>query len=311
MIIRSKLIPVALLSLGAIGAWPEAASGAPSQADIPSATSATGEQLKLDLYLPEKSGAPLLVWLHGGGWENGNKTAMPLAPIIARGFAVASLDFSPASKAKFPGQVHEIKAGIRFLRAEASRYGYDASRIAIMGASSGAHLAAVVGTSNGSAELEGTIGDHRDQSSDVQAIVSYFAATNLTTILAQSTPFGLNIREPALLRLLGAPPKEAEALAKLASPVFQVDRADPPLMLLHGDQDPQMPINQSHELEGAYEQQGLQVDFIVVHGAAHGGDAFYSTENVERVTTFLGAQLRRGQAASAAPAAGATAADRI
>src|SRR5262245_38512665 len=168
MIIRSKLIPVALLSLGAIGAWPGAASSAPSQADIPYATSATGEQLKLDLYLPEqKTGAPLLVWLHGGGWENGNKSAMPLAPIIARGFAVASLDFSPASKAKFPGQVHEIKAGIRFLRAEASRYGYDASRIAIMGASSGAHLAAVVGTGNRSAELEGTIGDHRDQSSEV------------------------------------------------------------------------------------------------------------------------------------------------
>jgi len=165
--------------------------------------------------------------------------------------------------------------------------------------------------SNGNAELEGTLGNHRDQSSEVQAIVSYFAATNLTTILAQSTPFGLNIREPALLRLLGAPPKEAEALAKLASPVFQVDRADPPLMLFHGDQDPQMPINQSHELEGAYEQQGLQVDFIVVHGAAHGGDAFYSADNVERVVTFLGAQLRRGAAASAVPAPGATAADRI
>ncbi|HVJ28893.1 MAG TPA: alpha/beta hydrolase, partial [Gammaproteobacteria bacterium] len=77
MIIRSKLIPVALLSLGAMGAWPGAAFSAPIQADIPYATSATGEQLKLDLYLPEQAGAPLLVWLHGGGWENGNKSAMP------------------------------------------------------------------------------------------------------------------------------------------------------------------------------------------------------------------------------------------
>src|SRR5690348_13127728 len=302
MIIRSKLIPVAVLTLG-LAAWTGTAAGAPSQADIPYATSAAGTPLKLDLYLPPASGAPLLVWLHGGAWENGNKSAMPLAPFVERGFAVASVDFSPASKARFPGQVHEIKAAIRFLRAEASRYGYDASRIGILGASSGAHLADVVGTSNGNAELEGTLGDHRDQSSDVHAIVSYFAATNLTTILAQSTPFGLNIREPALQRLLGAPPKEAEALAKLASPVFQVDRNDPPLLLLHGDQDPQMPINQSHELEGAYERQGLQVDFIVVHGAAHGGDAFYSPENVERVATFLGAQLRRGAAASALPPA--------
>jgi acetyl esterase/lipase len=292
MIIRSKLIPVVLLSTVAIGAWPDAATSAPSHADVSYGTSASGEPLRLDLYLPAAAGAPLLVWLHGGAWENGNKSAMPLAPFIERGFAVASLDFSPASKARFPGQVHEIKAGIRFLRAEGRRYGYDASRIAILGASSGAHLAALVGTSGGNPELEGTLGDHRDESSAVNAIVSYFAATNLTTILAQSTPFGLNIREPALMRLLGAPPKEAESLAKLASPVFQVDRGDPPLLLLHGDQDPQMPINQSHELEGVYEKQGLEVDFIVVHGAAHGGDAFYSPENVERVATFLGSKLR-------------------
>ena len=224
---------------------------------------------------------------------------MPLAPLIERGYAVASLDFSPASKAPFPGQIHEIKAAIRFLRAEAKRYGYDASRIGISGASSGAHLAAVVGTSNGHGELEGALGAHGGESSEVQAIVSYFAATNLTTILAQSTPFGLGIREPALKRLLGAAPKDNEALAKLASPVFQVDRSDPPLLLLHGDQDPQMPINQSHELEGAYEQHGVAADFIVVHGAAHGGDAFYSPANVERVVNVP----RRAAAASGFSAA--------
>lgn len=294
MIIRSKLMPVAVLSVAAAYAWPGPASSAPSvQADIPYATNAAGEPLTLDLYLPEAAGAPLVVWIHGGAWERGTKSDMPLEPFVERGFAVASLDFSPASKAQFPGQVHEIKAGIRFLRAQAKRYGYDASRMAIAGASSGAHLAAVVGTSNGLAALEGALGDHRAESSEVHAIVSYFAATNLTTILAQSTPFGLNIREPALVRLLGAPPKDAEPLARLASPVFQVDRNDPPLLLLHGDQDPQMPINQSHELEGAYESAGLEVDFIVVHGAAHGGDGFYSPANVERVDAFLRTHLRR------------------
>ena len=291
--IRSNLLPAGLMTAAVVVAWPGAA--APTvKADIQYATAATGEPLRLDLFTPESGvGAPLIVWVHGGAWENGNKSAMPLAPVIERGFAVASLDFSPASKARFPGQVHEIKAAIRFLRAEAKQYGYDASRIAIAGASSGAHLAAVVGTSNGSSELEGTLGDHRDESSAVHAIVSYFAATNLTTILTQSTPFGLGIREPAVTRLLGAAPKDAEALARLASPVFQVDHDDPPLLLFHGDQDPQMPINQSHELEGAYERQGLDVELVVVHGAAHGGNAFYSPENVQRVVTFLSAQLDR------------------
>lgn len=292
---RSKLLPAALLAVVAGSLLPGVGLAAPKlDADIQYAASTAGEPLKLDLYTPESgAGAPLIVWIHGGAWENGNKSAMPLEPIIERGFAVASLDFSPASKAPFPGQVHEIKAAIRFLRAQAQRYGYDASRIGVAGASSGAHLAAVVGTSNGHAELEGAMGDHRGESSAVQAIVSYFAATNLTTILAQSTPFGLGVREPALKRLLGAAPKDAEPLARLASPVFQVDRNDPPLLLLHGDQDPQMPINQSHELEGAYEQHGLEAAFIVVHGAAHGGDAFYSPQNVERVAAFLRAQLVR------------------
>jgi acetyl esterase/lipase len=283
------------VSAAVFGIWPEAALPAPVvHTDIQYATSAAGEPLRLDLYAPESgAGAPLIVWIHGGAWENGNKSAMPLAPVIERGFAVASLDFSPASKALFPGQIYEIKAAIRFLRAQAKQYGYDASRVAIAGASSGAHLAAVVGTSNGRSELEGTLGDHRNESSAVDAIVSYFAATNLTTILAQSTPFGLGLREPALKRLLGAAPKDAEPLARLASPVFQVDGSDPPLLLFHGDQDPQMPINQSHELEGAYERQGLDAELVVVHGAAHGGDAFYSPENVQRVATFLSAQLDR------------------
>jgi acetyl esterase/lipase len=290
---NSNLLPVTLVGiLGA--AWPVIAAAAPTvQPDLQYAATASGEPLRLDLYLPDAASAPLVVWVHGGGWENGDKSAMPLAPIIERGFAVASLDFSPASKAPFPGQVHEIKAAIRYLRAQASKHGYDARRIGIAGASSGAHLAAVVGTSNDHDELEGALGDYRGESSEVHAIVSYFPATNLTTILSQSTPFGLRIREPALQRLLGAAPKDNEPLARLASPVFQLDRNDPPLLLLHGDQDPQMPINQSHELDGAYKAHGLAADFIVVHGAAHGGDAFYSPENVQRVAAFLSAQLRR------------------
>ena len=278
----------------ALAVFASAAAAAPVvEADIEYAVVA-GEPLRLDLHKPSSAtGAPLLVFLHGGGWEAGSKAQMPLAAIVERGYVVASLDFRPASKAPFPGQVHEIKAAIRYLRANAGRYGYDARRIGILGSSSGGHLAALVGTTNGNAELEGALGAHTSESSAVQAVVSYFGASNLTTILTQSTPFGLGVREPALKRLLGALPKENEAAAKLASPVFHVDRTDPPLFLLHGDQDPQMPINQSHELEGAYEQHGLDVSFIVVHGAAHGGDAFYSPANVERVAAFLAANLRR------------------
>jgi acetyl esterase/lipase len=246
-----------------------------------------GKALGLDLYLPAGTRNPaLLVWVHGGGWSAGTKAQYP-KELVEKGFAVASLDFRQATEARFPANVHDIKAAIRFLRARGADYGYRTDRIAIGGASSGAHLAALVGVTNGNQALEGTVGEHPGQSSAVQSIVSYFGASNLTTILAQSTPFGLNVRRPALERLLGALPENSRELAVLASPVSHVDRSDPPLLLFHGDQDPQMPINQSHELQGAYEKLGLDVDFDVLHGAAHGGDAFFAGEPLERAVKFL------------------------
>ncbi len=130
------------------------------------------------------------MWVHGGAWTTGNKTAYP-AFLTQNGFAVASLDFRSSNDARFPANVHDIKAGIRFLRAKAKEYGYRADRIGIVGASSGGHLAALVGVTGGNKELEGSEGDYPKESSSVQAIVSYFGASDLTTILAQSTPAGL------------------------------------------------------------------------------------------------------------------------
>jgi acetyl esterase/lipase len=265
----------------------------PTRVDDLEYARADAEPLRLDLYRPgDATRPPLLVWLHGGGWEVGSKAAMPLTALVPQGFAIASLDFRSSAIAPFPAQVHDIKAAIRFLRAHAERYGYNATRIGVLGASSGGHLAALVGTTNGHPELEGNLGEHLDQSSDVHAIVSFFGASNLSTILEQSTPFGVGVRTPALRLLLGGLPKEQTELTRLASPVFHVDDADPPLLLLHGDQDPQMPINQSHELHGAYRSRGLDVQFEVVHGAAHGGEPFFDAERLSLVGAFLQRHLR-------------------
>jgi acetyl esterase/lipase len=155
-----------------------------------------------------------------------------------------------------------------------------------MATTSGAHLAVLVGVTNGHPELEGNIGTHPEASSDVQAILSYYAATDLTTILAQSTPFGVSVREPSLKLLLGDLPDKVPGLAQLASPVYHVDANDPPLLLLHGDRDRQMPINQSLQLLGAYKALGLDVDFIPVHGAAHGGPLFDEPEYTQPTVTF-------------------------
>jgi acetyl esterase/lipase len=249
--------------------------------------------LLLDLYLPQAKARPigLIVWVHGGAWRAGSRASVDLLGMTERGWAIASVDYRLSTAARFPAQVHDIKAAIRHLRAHAGDYGYPAERFVVAGSSAGGHLAALVGVSNRNPELEGSIGDDTHVSSDVQAIVSLYGASNLTSILAQSTPHGLSVRVPALELLLGAKPEAAGALTRLASPVFHVDPKDPPLYLLHGDQDNQMPINQSHELEGAYRKLGLPVRFVVVHGAGHGGPAFTSAEQLAAVDEFLRAQL--------------------
>jgi acetyl esterase/lipase len=279
----------ALAFAAAVGlglAWPASAQGIREHKDLVYAA-VDGKDLALDLYVPQGAASPpLLVWIHGGAWRAGTK-AQVQKQFVENGYATASVEFRQSTDARFPAQVHDIKAAIRFLRARAAEYGYRTDRIAISGASSGAHLAALVGVTNGHQELEGAVGNYLKESSDVHAIIDYFGASNLTTILTQSTPFGFNLRKPALELLLGAAPDEAKALAALASPVTHVGAGDPPLLLFHGDQDPQMPINQAHELEGAYEKAGLDVAFDVVHGAAHGGPQFFAPEHLTRALAFL------------------------
>ncbi len=248
--------------------------------------------LKLDLYLPPNSDNPaLIVWVHGGAWRSGSKSSMPLRSLVTRGYAVASVDYRLTPVAPFPAQVHDLKAAIRYLRAKAGDFGFDGRRFAVAGASAGGHLAALVGVTNGDTFLEGTWGEHTGTSSDVQAIVSFYGMSNLTSILSQSTPHGLKVRVPALELLLGGQPQEKSELARLASPVFHVDARDSPLLLLHGDQDPQAPINQSHELQGVYEKVGRPVEFVVVHGAAHGGESFFDETRIKIVADFLGRSL--------------------
>ncbi|MFG0333150.1 MAG: alpha/beta hydrolase fold domain-containing protein [Maioricimonas sp. JB049] len=249
--------------------------------------------LRLDLYRPAAAEQPpLIVWIHGGAWRAGSKQRMPLGWLVKKGYAVASIDYRLSPVARFPAQIHDCKAAIRFLRAKQKEYGYNADHIAVAGSSAGGHLAALVGVTNGHPSLEGTIGAHLEQSSNVAAIIDWYGPTNFMTILQQSTPHGLSVRVPALQLLIGDRPENVPDPARLASPVFHVDEADPPLLILHGDQDPQVPINQSHELQARYKQHGLPVQFEVVHGGAHGGELFFDAPRRKLVEDFLDEHLR-------------------
>ncbi len=246
-----------------------------------------GDPLQLDLYLPEGRALGLVVYVHGGGWSSGSKSDCPLRPLRNLGYAVASVDYRLSGRAPFPANVHDIKAAIRFLRAEAQHLGLPDGPFAIAGSSAGGHLAALVGVSNGNPELEGTVGTHPEASSNVDAVISFFGASNLNTILDQSTEFGRGFRVPALRLLLGGLPEEMPDLAKLASPVTHLDRNDPPVLLLHGDADPQMPPQQSEELARACTEAGIPVELHVLPGSRHGGKEFYDAEHMEIVRDFL------------------------
>ena len=154
----------------------------------------------LDLYAPTEpttQPAPTIIWIHGGAWRAGSKSDVPVLRWRSHGFAIASVDYRLSPEAKFPAQVHDIKAAIRFLRSRAAELKLDPDRFVIAGASAGGHLAALVGVSSGVDELEGSIGDHDSTSSNVSAIVSFYGASNLQTILSQSTEHGLSVRVPA------------------------------------------------------------------------------------------------------------------
>ena len=241
--------------------------------------------LLLDLHTP--SGVkqpPLIVYVHGGAWRAGSKSDVPIAGLLDHGFALASVDYRLSTQARFPAQIHDIKAAIRYLRGKASVLDLNTTRIAIIGSSAGGHLAALTGVTNGHPTLEGRVGGHGEESSHVDAIVSFYGASNLRSILGQSTEFGLTVRVPALKLLLGDLPENVPDLAALASPVAHLDPADPPLLLIHGDADPQMPAAQSTELAKAYQ---ARVKFLSLPGAKHGGPEFYDTDRLGSVEGFL------------------------
>lgn len=253
---------------------------------------AGSRKLLLDLYMPAVKKAPyLIVWVHGGAWRSGSKESPPLG-ILSAGYALASIDYRLSTEAPFPAMIHDIKAAIRFLRGNADKYGYHTDKIIIWGASSGGHIAALVGTTNNDSYYEGNLGNYTKESSSVQGIVDYYGPTNFLTILDQSTPHGIGVRAPALELFLGKPVKEVPELAQKASPVFQVDSTDPPLFIVHGDQDIQVPVNQSLELKAVYENRGLPVDIKFIHGAGHSDNIYYQQKVQAMLEKFLASVIK-------------------
>ena len=227
-----------------------------------------GKPLLMDLFIPGhpmRNPAPAVLWLHGGGWERGDKNGSSEAELLAAaGFVTASIYYRLSGDSPFPAGIEDCKCAIRYLRANAAKYGVDPSRIRVAGASAGGHLAMLVATAREDAGLEGQ-GGWAHMSSRVQATASWYGPTDFTV---GEKEFEHHTGRAVIKLFRGTLDQKPEEYRR-ASPITYVSRDDPPLLLVQGEQDEIVPFDQAVRMKRAYESQKLAVEFIPVRNAGH------------------------------------------
>jgi acetyl esterase/lipase len=227
-----------------------------------------GVPLKVDVYYPAIASAswPLVIYVHGGGWEAGDKSEgagfRKLTGMQNTGFLVASVDYRLAPKYKFPAQIQDVKCAVRYFRAHAAEYNINPDKIGLWGGSAGGHLVALAGTSDSSAGWD--VGEYLDQSSRVQAVVDMFGPTDLTR---GSARVGIQAQ---LQRDVFGSTSATDPILAAASPVTYVTADDPPFLILQGDADTLVPLEQSQILYDKLQAVGVSSKLLVVRHAGHG-----------------------------------------
>jgi acetyl esterase/lipase len=252
--------------------------------------------LKLDIIRPRNPSEkplPVIVFIHGGGWRGGNKSAglWLVLPFVARGdYFGVSVGYRLSAEAIWPAQIHDCKAAIRWLKANAKKHNIDPDKIGVWGSSAGGHLVSLLGTSGDVKELEGDCGSP-GQSSRVACVIDFCGPSDF---LAAAKFQRKGLPSPGLANspeslLLGGPIEEKKDLARQASPVTYASADDPPFLIVHGTEDPIVPLNQAELLQAALKKAGASATFLKVHGAGHG---LGGPEVSKRVRAFFDKHLR-------------------
>lgn len=229
-----------------------------------------GVDLLIDLHLPENiENPPLLMFIHGGGWQSGDRNRNRLSWVAEHGYAVASIEYRLSHEALFPAQIEDCKGALRWLRANAEQYGYNASRVVVAGTSAGGHLAALMGTSGEFPELEGETAGNLEQSSSVQGVIDYYGPSDFVK-RSENQPSKTDEPSGGVYRLLGGPVQENLEAARVASPTTYIDPDDPPFLIFHGEKDKVVYLDQSEWLAEQLAEDGVSVHLETVTGAGHG-----------------------------------------
>ena len=224
----------------------------------------------IDIYVPPAPGNhPLVLYIHGGGWVGGHTRhsgaladfPKVLASLAAEGFTVASLEYRLSGEAKFPAQLQDAKAALRFLKDHAAQYHIDTTRVGIWGGSAGGHLTALTALTCHDTKLD------PDAAKDMcpTAAVTWYGVFDFGKMAGPSRPNG---DDNATKLLNCTAPCPAERFAE-ASPVTYIDSKDPPFLLIHGMDDKTVPVSQSQDAEAKFKAAGVPVQSIYIAGVDH------------------------------------------
>ncbi len=234
----------------------------------------------------------MICWIHGGGWRSGDKASGRgrLRNFVATGnYAGVSIGYRLSGEATWPAQIHDCKAAIRWIRANAGQHNLDPDRIAVWGSSAGGHLVAMLGVTENVAALEGEIGPHTKESSAVTCVVDYFGPTEFLTMNDHEGTMNHNSPTSPESLLIGGAIQRHPEKARAASPMSYVSKDAPPFLIVHGDKDGLVPFPQSVAFAQALREQGVSTVLITVQDGGHGKG--FGKEVLSTVEQFLENQL--------------------
>lgn len=275
-------------------------SVSPTHSDL--AYASVSDAQKLDLYIPEGTGPfPVVIMVHGGGFMFGDKAdgagLTGVDQLLAAGYAVASINYRLSGEAQYPAQIHDAKAAVRFLRANAATYNLNPDKFGAWGASAGGNLVALLGTTCGVEELEGDLGNN-DQSSCVQAVVDWFGPIDFLKMQEQLTEAGCSASTDDASspesKLVGAAIQTVPEKVALTNAMNYITPDDAPFFIQNGTADCNIPPVQNKNLADALIAVIGEDDvtYSSLEGAGHGGSEFETEENIQLIISFLDKYLK-------------------
>ncbi len=264
--------------------------------DLPYAGNDNAKQ-KVDLYLPKKRSSdkplPVVALIHGGGWVNGDRIGYAAAAIqFARtgDYAAVGVGYRLTKEARWPAQVYDCKAAIRWIRAHAKELNFDPDKIAVMGSSAGGHLSSLLGTSGDVKDLEGDLGSNTTFSSRVNCVVNLCGPEDFTKALMFDKEGKPILKDDAVIGLLGGNYEEKHAEAVAASPLTYVSKDDPPFITFHGTKDQRVAFLHAETIHAALQKASVPSLLVPITDGGHG--SVNHPDVIKRSHDFVGKILR-------------------